>query len=215
MYALGASDETVCLNKANESPEVKRMDAVIHDLAANWKPTGYYRAEDMAKILVMLRDEATRATRAIESVADGFLDIEDTRAIKSRANKDIARLVVDRGQYYWQAIEASKSTGAVIDAPFFKDYVLKAMRAIEDAYIVAATVDCLPGRLLKWLNLGYKGLVAIGAAVVKVLGVALGLAKNAIKTVDKAAGWIVWLTSYAPYIAVGVGGLALYRMIKK
>lgn len=203
-----------CLNKANASAEVTTIDNTVYSLAKNWHPTGYFRPAEVQQMLTLLRDAAADAGNALKSVGTGMLDIEQTRSLKRQAFEDMLRAVVDRSKAYEKSIADARSANLnVINAPAFKDFVIKAMRSISDAYVTASVIDCIAGGLLRLLNRGYKMMVGIGAFAAKMVGVVLKVGEAAIDAVDTAGSIIAKIIKYAPYAAAGIGAYLLYNLV--
>jgi hypothetical protein len=217
MYGRLDADQQViaCLNKANASSEVTTIDNTVYGLAKNWHPTGYFRPAEVQQVLTMLRDAAADAGSALASVGTGMLDIEQVRSLKRQAVEDVARAVIDRSKAYHKSIADAQAAGVnVINAPAFKDFVIKALRSISDAYVTASVIECIAGGLLRVLNRGYKVMVGIGAVVARMGGVVIRVGEAVIDAVDTAGSIAAKIIKYAPYAAAGIGAYLLYNFVK-
>ncbi len=212
LTSLGASDEITCLNQANSSSQVKSIDTLITNLGRNWNPTGYYRPADLQSLIDQL---ATEAEAAGSALAEAPLSTSDAAEAKRQAFEDIGRKFVDQSQAYKQAIAAAKARGSnVIDAPGLKDWVIRSMRAISDAYVVATVLQCRQSWVTKWLDRAYRAMAAIGAVAARILGVSASLAVNAVKAAESAVGIAGVIVRYAPYAALGLGAYILINAFK-
>jgi hypothetical protein len=207
------SDEQACLNKANASPQVAAIDAEIDKLSKGWHPTGYYSPADVQNILAVFADEAEAAGAALASAP---ISTGDASQVKAQAFADLMRKYSEPSKGYENAVIAAKSAGSnAIDAPGFKDWVIRSMRAISDAYVTATVLQCRQSWVEKWLDRAFRAMMAIGAVVWRVGGVAANLAVNVVKAVESAAGIVGALIRIAPFAAVGVGAYFLYTEFKK
>lgn len=207
------SDQMACLNKANASPQVSGIDAIISNLAKNWNPTGYFRPVEIQSVLDMFADEAAAAGAA---VAGAPSSTSDAASAKAQAFEDMLRKYKDRSQAYVQAIAQARAKGAtVINAPAFKSFVLSAMQSISDAYVTATVLSCRQTWIEKWLDRAYRGMAAIGAVAFRLLGVAYKVGEGVVDAIDTAGSLAAKIIKYAPYAAAGIGAYLLYSFVKK
>lgn len=205
--------EVECINKANATPQVMGIEGIISNLAKTWNPTGFFLPQDIQSVLTMLADEAAKAGQA---VAAAPLSTSDSESIKAQTFDDMLRKVTDRSKAYTKAIADARAAGAnTVRAPAFKDFVLKAMQSIADAYVAATVLECRQGWVVKWLDKGYNAMASVGAFVAKIGGIAVNLAGKVVDAVDTAAGIAGFIIKYAPYAALGVGAYLLYGFVKK
>lgn len=207
------SDQMKCLNRANASPQVAGIDAIINNLAKNWNPTGYYRLSEVQALLDKFATEAEEAGRALASAP---LSTGDARESKAQAFEDIGRKYLDQSQAYKRAIAEAKSSGRdVINAPGLKTWVLRSMQSLSDAYVTATVLHCRQSWIEKWLDRGYRGMASIGEVAFRILGVAGNLAVNVVKAAESAVGIAGVIIRYAPFAAAGIGAYLLYNLAKK
>jgi hypothetical protein len=207
------SSDVDCLNKANASPQVVGIDAIITNLEKNWNPTGYYTIADVQTLIDLFADQTAAAGDAVAKAPNS---VADAQSIKKDAFDGMLRNYTDRSQAYKKAIADAKSSGAdAINAPALKDWVIASMRSISDAYVAAAVLQCMQGWLQSALDMGYSALGAIGGVVAGILGVAANLVKKSAKALDTAAGMLGFVIEYAPYAALGFAGFMLYRFLKE
>jgi ribosomal protein L17 len=207
------SDEISCLNKANASSQVMAIDNIVTNLAKNWHPTGYYRPAEVQTLLDMFATEAEQAGIALR---DAPLSTSDARELKAQAFEDVARKYLDQSHGYKRAIAEARSKGSsVIDAPGLKDWVIRSMRSLSDAYLTATVLHCRQSWLEKWLDRAHRGMAAIGGAAFRILGVAANLAINVVEAAEATVGIVGKIIKYAPYVGAGLGAYLLYSFIKK
>jgi hypothetical protein len=207
------SDELACLNKANASEQVRAIDAIVTNLARNWKPTGYFRPADVQSLITMFSDLAADAGAALAAAP---LSTRDAESMKREAFEDVARKFVDQSQAYKRAISEAKAKGSnVINAPGLKEWVLRSMRSISDAYVTATVLHCRQTWIVKWLDRAHRGMAAIGEVVWRIGGVAANLAINVVDAAGTAFDLAGKVIKYAPYAAAGIGAYMLYTFIRK
>jgi hypothetical protein len=207
------ADQMACLNKANASSQVVAIDGIISNLAKNWRPTGYYRPAEVQQLLDLFATEAEQAGAALAAAP---LSTSDASEAKAQAFEDIGRKYVDQSQAYKRAIAEAKAKGSnVIDAPGLKDWVIRSMQSLSDAYVTATVLQCRQTWVEKWLDRAYRGMAAIGAVAARIVGVAANLAINVVKAAESAVGIAGVIIKYAPYAAVGLGAYLLYNFVKK
>ena len=209
----GGSDDSAeqvrCINKANSSRQVQAIESQIRTLRSTWNPTGFYRPADIAMVVDKIRDAAAEAGKALAAAP---LSTRDAESLKREEFRDADRKIVTPSKFYLDAVAKARSTGAdAISAPGFKEYVLKAMQSIANVYVAATVLHCRQTWVEKYLDKAYRAIVSLGGVVAGVLGVAGDLTKNLLNLGRAGFDFIVWLTKYAPYIGVGVGGWFVYK----
>lgn len=207
------SNAKACVDRANASSQVAAIDAQVSQLAASWRPTGYYTPAEIQSLLDVLATEAESAGAALAAAPRSTSDAEDQIA---QAFDDLTRKYKDRAYAYQTAIADAKRAGAnVIDGPAVKDWVISSLRAISDAYVVATVMSCMQTWVEKWLDRAYKAAVAIGAVAYRVIGVAAKVGDTIIKAADKTIDLVQTAVKYAPLILVGVGGYLLLQHTRR
>jgi hypothetical protein len=211
--SVTASDELQCLNKANASPQVAAIDALIKNLAANWKPTGFYRPVDVQNLLTAFADQAAAAGAAIAAAPSSTGDAEQ---MKREAFSDMGRRYLDQSRNYERAVAQAKATGAnVINAPGLKEWVLASMLSISSAYVTAYMLQCRQSFAEAVLLRAYGAMASVGAVAARILGVAVKVGEAAVDAVETTASLAAFVIRYAPYAALGIGGYMLYNMFVK
>jgi hypothetical protein len=207
LRGLGAS-EIDCLNRANNSPQVKAIDAEISHLNIHWRPSGYYRPEDILSVLGVLGAEAEAAGAAIAAAPDST---RDALQVKREAFNDLLTKYKDKSRVYEQAYAAARSAGAkAINAPAFKEFVIRSMRAISDGYVTAAVLHCQQSWAEAVLDRGYRGVAKIGEVAVGIVGVVVAVGEKIVDAATGAAKLVGFIVKWGPYAAAFVGGFALY-----
>jgi hypothetical protein len=210
---VSKSKDQACVDKANASSQVMAIDNVINGLVKNWHPTGYYRPSEVQTLLDTLDDQAAAAGAALAAAP---LSTAMATEIKADAFKEVARKYGDQGQAYRRAIAEAKAKGSnVIDAPGLKDWVVRSMRSISDAYVTATVLECMQTWVSKWLDRAYNAMADIGRVAARILGVAGDLAINVVKAAEATVGIAGAIIRYAPYAALGLGAYLLYNYVKK
>jgi hypothetical protein len=200
--------ETTCLNQANESSNVKAADAQIAQLLASWKPTGYYKAAEVQQLLDVLESEAQAAGTALKNAPRSTSDATDQIA---QAFDDLISKWQVQAKNYQAAVYAAQKSGQAIDAPGLKDWVIRSMRAISDAYVVVTVMECMQSWAEKWLSKAYSAMVAIGAVAYRVVGIAIAAGQAVIKATETGIGILAAVAKYGPYAALGLGAYVLFK----
>ena len=207
------ADQMKCLDRANASTQVRAIDSIIGNLAKSWHPTGYYRPAEVQSLLDLFATEAAEAGKALAAAP---LSTSDAESAKRQAFEDVGRKYLDQSQAYRRALADAKSKGSnVIDAPGLKDWVIRSMQSISDAYVTATVLQCRQSWIERWLDRGYRGMAGIGAVAARIIGVAVDLAVNVVKAAEATIGIAGAIIKYAPYAAAGLGAYMLYVFIKK
>lgn len=126
-----------CLDEANQ--QVAELDARTLDLAANWKPTGFYSPADVQKLIIQTMALISSATdtvgKAPRSTDDSETQIQ--QALDTLFQKG------QRSMVYVKALQdATKSGATVINAAGLKDWVLDSMQASSSALVTASVMEC-------------------------------------------------------------------------
>lgn len=174
--SLERKEEMRCLAQANASPQVQRVDALTHDLAVNWNPTGFYHPDDVANLVSKILGENAKARVVLASAAYSTSDAGTV------INQGFAYLKRndERARLYSNAVAAARASGTkIINAPGLKTWVLQSLVNISQAYVTTFALDCRT----TWLDT--VGAVAADiTAVAKRIG---GIAAAAGDTILQAA----------------------------
>jgi hypothetical protein len=133
-YSLAADDD--CLEEA--SAKVASLDAKIMNLAKNWNPTGFYKAEDLLR---MVNENFRAMTVAADLARAAPLSTSDAKDVIKQATSLIQSKFADAERFVKTAHEAQK-TGKLVEAPDFKKWVLGSMQAQQSAILTAAVLEC-------------------------------------------------------------------------
>lgn len=208
--------QIICLNRANNSPQVAAIDAEVSKLASQWKPTGFYYPSDIQTMINTLETQAEEAGKALAAAPRSTGDAE---AMIAQAFDDLINRYQVQARLYAQTL--ASVGGGVIDAPNFKRWVLASMRAISDAYVTATVLQCRQSWVEWLLDKAYRAMAAIGAVAWKIGGVVYQAGVAVVKAVEVTAGLLGTLLKIAPYAAFGLvvlfGGVYLrgkYRSVE-
>lgn len=145
------------------------LDDLTAELAANWKPTGFYQVGDMAKMrdgtLKLLAD----ASGAIDSALSGALTYRSSlRMAQGKVQEKMKESIA-----FTNAIaEAQAKSIRVIDSPGFRRWVIESLNAASLAFGHVAYMACIKPALVSFVETAYKvwrTVVAIGKAMVRVV----------------------------------------------
>ncbi len=171
-----AKEEVGCLDQANKSQAVAGLDAKIDDLARNWNPTGFYTASDLQTVYRATMDAITSAraalTGAIFSTSDADQVLKQASAYLDRATT--------RGNLYPAAIASASSTGAPINAPGLKQWVIDSLVNVGQAYTTVAVLQCRA----TWLDTAAVVVSAVWSVVKRVVGVVIKAGETVLNVAD-------------------------------
>lgn len=153
----------------NRDKATAGLDAQTLDLAANWKPTGFYQIADMIK----MRD----ATMALLADASAAVTAALDRPLTYKATLTMALSKVQNASRdslpFTNAIATAQAKGIrVIDSPGFKRWVINSMNAASVAFGHVAYMACLKPALVSAIEKAYqlwRAVVAIGKAMVRIV----------------------------------------------
>lgn len=196
-----------CVNRANASPTVSSIDSQIANLASTWKPTGYYTVAEMQSLVTVLESQAQAAGAALA----GARSIPGSEDAINQAFDDLIRKWQVPAKNYSDAIVQAKAQGLrAIDAPDAKDWVIRSMQAISDAYVTVTVMYCMQTWVESWLTKAYNAMRTIEDVVRKVVGVLIEIGE---KVLD-AGGHAIDLIKYLPYAALGIAGWVIYNAVR-
>lgn len=177
------------------------------DLAANWRPTGFYSASDMNKMLATLQPMIDQARSML---AQSAADADNSSATGQLANAldELNRHTAQIPNYQAAAAQAASLP---VSAPGFKDFVTKTMGSVSAAIEAAVTLSCLKPWLASVVDALGTAASAVWAAAKAITGAVLSVAGGAIKAVEETGG----LLKYAPYAALAVGAFILVTELKR
>jgi hypothetical protein len=191
-----SEDQMRCINVANESPAVRRLEARIADLTFNWKPTGIFTGGQITKLMDALALAANEARDILAKLPQSKHGI-----VNSRFDLDL----VDRRIAAYRAAVAA-SGGKKIPAPDLKKEYTRSLTHVLNAYVTSADINCL-------LTRGDRMAAAIDRAVdfaKSVLGGVLEFAEKAADAIKAPFSVIAWLGNH-PYVPIGIVALILYK----
>jgi len=207
-YLNSLSDRGLsCLDQANASPLVAQLDAQLAALEANWHPTGFYNPSDVNAIVSQVVQQL-QAAKVLVLTAPA--SVSDQVEVRMQATTDIDKMYADSARFT-QAAQQAAATGQTVSAPDLKDYVTKGLMVASNGYVTAAALACN----VAWLQQVNDALQAVGAVIVKIVGVAVTAAET---VVDVAASTFETADAIAKYsgpVLLGVGALALYFLVIK
>lgn len=206
--ASASVDQVDCLNKANGSAAVERIDTAVHNLATNWKPSGKFGVQDFVNMAGWVAGQNIPAQVALVGAPRSASDSQTmiSQAMDALAhNNDIVKR--------WNAsIAQARAVGAtVIDAPSFKSEVLSTLNNISQAYVTRAVMDCN----VTWLDRAGAAVEDGVARAMRIADALVDLAEKVVKAAAAPFDIVMWLGKYGPLAAVGLGGLYIYTRYSK
>ncbi len=202
---ITSSHQLECLDKANA--KVAPLDAQIQSLASSWRPAGHFSPAAMLTTfnLVMGMISAARAT-----VMQAPLSTNDAGSVTNMANQELD-LQVQRAKVFVAAFQEAVAKGAkVIEAPTFREWVLRSMTAVSNAIVTASVLSCNMIWLVQAIALYqvYFDKVAGAARTLVDIVVAVG------ETIANVPADLSKLFSVAKYGAVAALGYLVYQRVK-
>jgi flagellar biosynthesis regulator FlaF len=134
----GQSQEGACVAQA--SAAVAPFDAKIDDLAANWRPTGFYLPADLRATISSVMAMVNQAQAAVNQAAAEPNALQDT---VMRASSDLSRAGSRSLDFIAAANQADAQGARVVNAQGFKDWVLDTMVTCSAALEAASTIGCV------------------------------------------------------------------------
>ena len=198
-YIYGEIDRirsTKCLADANASVPVKTIDEKTMDLAKNWHPTGFYSQAEVSSIITSILASNSQARAALvtapRTTSDADQQINQAHAYLNRNE--------ERALVYKNAITMAQKSGATaIDAPGLKDWVIKSMVNISQAYTTVAVLSCYDS----WLYTAASVVTGIWNTAKRVVGLVIKAGDTLLKVADSAFD----LVPFIKWGAIGLGVL--------
>jgi hypothetical protein len=200
-----------CLAKANAN--TANLDAQINDLAANWRPTGFYTPAQVKALVSNVMSVITNARGAVAQASSATGVDADGQTQLRQSLADMQRNETRSLEYLAAATAAERSGARAVDAPGMKTWVTNAMTAASSAFVTADVIMCLrPGWII--FMAGFMSLVgSVVNAVKKIVGVVVAAGEAVIDIAADAAESLpmVWtLVKWGGLAALGV--LAVWKM---
>lgn len=127
--------QSECIQQANL--QTASLDMKTTGLALTWNPTGLYKPSDMSAIL---QQTLALLNAAFETVSTAPLSADDSTQMIMEAVDEIQRKIASSARF-GAATGASDYT-TQIDAPDFKDWVIKSMLTASAALATASVMTC-------------------------------------------------------------------------
>jgi hypothetical protein len=196
--------EVQCVNEANQSAAIRAIDAKWEDLSRNWKPTGFYRPSEVQTLITTISASNAQARLALASAPHSTSDAQQViNQAHAYLNRNDERALV-----YKNAVAAAAKSGTTaIDAPGLKDWVIKSMINISQAFVTVAVLECRS----TWLDAAANVINAIWSTAKRIVGIAIKVGD----TVLKAADDVLDLYPIVKWGALGVGALWVLNEIRK
>lgn len=207
-YLNSLSDRGLsCLDEANASPQVARLDAQLASLQANWHPTGFYNPSDVNAIVSQVVQQL-QAAKVLVLTAPA--STSDQLEVRMQATADIDKMYQD-GFRFSDAARVAASSNQPVNAPDLKDYVTKGLMVASNGYVTAAALACN----VSWLEQINDGLQAVGAVILKIGGIVITAAETAVDVAASTFATADAIAKYSGPVLLGAGALALYFLVIK
>ena len=202
------------LNQMGCGPvDTSSFQAKIDDLSLNWTPTGVYVPDDIDSIVNRVMAMVNAQHNTVMSAQVSY----DTPYFQSVG--DAFGKIGQQAVNYLDAAHTARAAGKPVNAPDFKDWVVRSMQAILNGMRSLAAAACTKPFWLGALGTFDAVMADLWGAAKAVAGVAAELAKDAVRAVEEAIGFAAWLAKYAPLlfggIVVGGAGYGFYRWNKR
>ena len=198
------SDEACGRARADAQRDLDQRTA---RLLASWKPTGYYRVEDLARMRDQTLAILAHASKAIDQAAS---DATTYKPVLRMAG-DYVTTQMGRSMPYTNAVNEARARGVrVIDAPSFKRWVIDSMNKAAIAYGQIAYQSCIKPKIITyvaWAAQAWDVAVQIAAAMVRAT-IAVG------EEVIKVSTWLLDMLPYAKWAGLGYLAYVLTRKKK-
>lgn len=198
------SEEIVCLNEANA--KVASLDAKIMDLAKTWNPTGFYKPDEIQRLIIDTMALVSKAYDAISKVPR-LTSAPDATNLLEGALRKLAQQG-ERSMIYVQALRDAHARGAnVINAAGLKTWVLDTMQAAVHGLVTASVLECQ----MPWLAsaiIAFQGFFdALIAVTKRIVGVVISTG-DAVLTVAEGLPAIINVLKWG----LAIGGAAWMAM---
>lgn len=159
-------DESECTRKGEAaSADIERQR---DDLAATWRPTGFYRVGDLTR----MRDQVLQALLAASASVDKAVAAGVTPDIRNNlrmAQGALQSKMADALPFTTAIHQANAKGIQVIDAPAFKRWVIESLTKISVATAYVAYQACLKPAVVAALHAvvrACQSLIALGKSIV-------------------------------------------------
>jgi hypothetical protein len=187
-----------CLDQANQ--QTAPFDAKIDALVKNWKPTGFYTADDVRTIVGRTLEAVQSAQAAVNQAAAEPNASQDS---VMRATSDLGR-AGQRSLDYLDAAKQAEAQGIrVVNAPGLKRWVTDTLGAASSAMVTAAVIGCTTPwwvGALAWFQTQFD---QVWGAVRMIVGAALTVGEAVLQVPD-ALGDMITILKWG----LGIGGAA-------
>lgn len=192
--------EVNCTISANDSPSAADIDAKTADLGANWKPTGYYSADEINAMVGQIRQAGAMAAAQVLAAPKST---SDAGTVISQAI-DYLNRNEERSQSYLQAAQQAQQQGLrLVYAPGFKTYVTNSMVNISQAYVTAAALNCRTS----WFDTAANVITDIWKLAKSIGSLTLAAGETAVKAAEGIVQMLKNIMPYVPWILVGAGAI--------
>lgn len=201
------TETNACLAEAHA--QTAQLDAKTSDLSKNWRPSGFYSAQQVQQLVNATLDVLHRAQVALGTViADDTLG--DTASLRGTWSSTVQRKV-DAARPYVDAAQAASTAGtAAVNAPGLKDWVVKSMQessnAMDAAYVVACQRPWWAG-VFRAFATAFNALWSLAKAIV-------GVAIDVGTAVVKVASALPDIANVLMWGGLAVGAYFLYTQFR-
>jgi hypothetical protein len=204
------AEQMRCIEIANNSPRVVEIEAEIKKLNTTWKPTGYYRPDEIAAVLAKLDPAAREAAAVVTGAPDSTRNAESQ---KREATRELFEKVIVTSEWYAKALTNARSEGSnIIDAPGLKDFVIAGLQSIANGFVTAAMLQCQQSWAQSLLDKAYRLIMGVVDFVATIGGIIVDVADKVYKAGRGAFSLLGTIAKVAPYVAVGLGGYLAFVM---
>lgn len=175
----------------------KAVEAQADDLDKTWHPTGFYTANEMQLMVGAIMDTANAQHNSVMAARASW-DVAPLREAEENYN-EIGKRALD----YTEVWKAARSSGAVIDAPGFRGWVIDALRTINKGMLAVETAACFKPWWVSAMTV-YMVYFEKAVAVAKQIGkIAVAAGQAVLDAADSLASFL----PKVKWIALGVGVL--------
>lgn len=200
-----SADIAAC--KAQGDAASADIDARQADLIRTWQPSGFYAASDITKMLGTIQPMIDSA-RSMLTQATADADNDSAVSQLKNAMDELDRHTAQIATYQAAAQSAG---GLPINAPGFKDFVVKTLGAASAAIDAAVTLSCLKPWFASAMEAIGRAAVAVWSAAKAIAGVLITAGATTLKVAEETLD----ILKYAPYAAAAVGAYILINELKR
>ena len=202
---LGGDGNAQCLAQGNAA--AAQFDAKQDDLNRNWHPNGFYDPTEMGTLISQVFSMLHAAEATLEQVNITNGDIKN-------AQDEIFRKYAEV-QTYQNAAAQAKKTGQPINAPGFRDWVIKAMGTASAGVTAAVVTSCMEPWWVGALSAFQTAFDAVYNLAKRIVGIVIAAGETVLTVAESTFDVARFVAKWGPWAALGLGAYIGIKELKK